>query len=121
MDIYVCFVEHNNSTKWYLFDCSEVYNRINCGSKVVCETSKGIESGTVVTNPTSINNVCYVGGGNGVKEIIEATGAYLPLKKVLRVEGQDLKLTVKEKKMVALQWLNTQGMDVTSDDGLPFS
>ena len=102
--MYVCFVRHADSPKQYLFDCDLVHGKIACGYSLVCETQKGIKSGTVVTYPTEIRCAC---GGKGTNEIIKATGAYLPLRKILRIEG-DLELTRREREKIASEMVGAE-------------
>ena len=102
--MYVCFVRHADSPKQYLFDCDLVHGKIACGSSVVCETQKGIKSGKVVTYPTEIRSMCEA---RGTDEIIKATGAYLPLRKILRIEG-DLELTRWEREKIASEMVGAE-------------
>nr|WP_150959340.1 hypothetical protein [Aneurinibacillus sp. XH2] len=79
--MYVCLIQHPGQEKKYMFDCTDVSRRITVGSEVVCETINGLTMGTVVSFPTKIE-------GLGAKEIVEQSGAYWPLKKVVRRFGE---------------------------------
>jgi len=105
--MYVCFVKHEGSSKKYLFDCTNIHTKLAVGKKVVCETMMGLAAGTVVSFPTKIEE------GPGTIEIIEATGAYLPLKRVLRVFG-DIDMLEEERREIVKQYIRNHA------DDLPF-
>ena len=96
--MYVCFVKHDGDPKKYLFDCTNVYRKLAVGKKVVCETIRGLETGTVISYPTEIKE------GIGTRELIEATGAYMPLKRVLRVFG-DIDMLEEERREIVKQYI----------------
>jgi len=105
--MYVCFVQHDGDPKKYLFACNDVYMKLAVGKKVVCETIRGLAAGTVVSYPTEIKE------GMGTREIIEATGAYIPLKRVLRVFG-DIEMLEEERREIVKQYIRNHA------DDLPF-
>jgi hypothetical protein len=100
VSMYVCFVKHPGSNKNYLFDCTNVRTQIAVGHEVVCETIRGYERGTVVSYPTMIDT-----NSIGAKPIIEATGAYWPLKKIVRKFGDVPGLLEEEKREIAKQYI----------------
>lgn len=112
--MYVCFVQHDRDSKRYLFDCTKVEGkgRLDIGTRIICESAYGVVSGTVVSYPANLSD-CYQ--GKGFEEIIKATGAYLPLKKVLEVCEMPF-LTESQKETVAKEWFR----DKFILDGLPF-
>ncbi|GIQ61513.1 hypothetical protein PACILC2_00810 [Paenibacillus cisolokensis] len=72
---------------------------IAVGHEVVCQTMRGLERGTVVSYPTEIRGTC-----GGDVAIIEATGAYWPLKKIVRKFGE-ADLLEEEKREIAKRYI----------------
>ncbi len=80
--------------KKYLFDCSDITHSLPVGTKVVCETARGLAPGVVATQPFYLP-----------EEMVLASGAYLPLKKVLRIFG-DVRLLEAERKLIAKKYFD---------------
>ena len=68
---------HNDNDKNYLFRMPK-YGNLNAGDKVVVETKKGEQEATVVASATVFDDE------EDFNMILKASGATLPLKKVLK-------------------------------------
>lgn len=76
--MHICFVRHRPNGKLFLFECEkELRNQLSHGDFVVVDTKFGNTIGIVETCIGTCTPECY-------ETIIEACGAELPLKKVLR-------------------------------------
>lgn len=106
----ICFVKHPGCEKKFIFDCTDMHMKLAVGTEVVCETSKGLKRGTVVVYPMNIVSNTY----NDIQTLVEAAGAYWPLKKVIRKFGDVPNLIEEEKQEIARQYL------IKHTDCLPF-
>lgn len=108
--MHICFVKHSGCDKKFIFDCTDTYMDLGVGVEVVCETSKGLQRGTVVVYPIKIVSNTH----KDLQELIEAAGAYWPLKRIIRKFGDVPNLLEEEKQVIARQYI----LDHT--DCLPF-
>jgi hypothetical protein len=95
---YLVFAKHKDNDKAFLFEASP-YLPIKSGDFIEVETSKGIAEAECIGDAFFIEN-------KGVQGLIQATGAYLPLKRV----------TAK------VEYKITRSVNIIPDtqDGLPF-
>lgn len=77
MKKYIClvFARHENSTKPFLF-CVEPITDIRDGTKLYVQTIHGDSEATAIGNS-------FVVDGRALDAVVKATGAYLPLKRVI--------------------------------------
>ena len=109
--MYVCFVRHEDESKQYLFDCTELRYDIWPGCNVVCDTFLGNSDGIVTSSPLRIE-----GAYRDMERLIESIGGYVPLKKVISVQiMKSNRLTEADREQIAKDWLRDR---LNSD--LPF-
>jgi len=94
----VCFVRHDGDDDTeYLFECSdELCEKIYPGKRVVCDTKRGRAFGTLTSYPIVVQQ------GRSLFQLLMAAGAYLPLKRIVKIAEA---LPPAERERIAKEWL----------------